>query len=231
MKLIVLGPPGAGKGTQAVRLAGSLGIPHISTGELFRANIKAETALGRKARVNIEKGQLVPDAVTLGMVFDRLVQPDCVNGFILDGFPRTMAQAVALEDRHPLDAVLDLHLGHEVLMNRLCGRRTCAECGRSFHIDLDDCSQCSSCGGCLEQRRDDTPETVERRLQTYNEQTLPLTAYYAGRGLLRTISADAPIDQVEADALAAVQKLPGYFSNIHGGNDSCPAIAARMVGG
>jgi len=207
MRLILLGPPGAGKGTQAVRLAAHLQVPHVSTGDLFRANIKEGTSLGVRAKEFIDAGQLVPDEVTLGMLFDRIGQPDCARGFILDGFPRTMAQAVALDEHVVADAVIDLTIDTGVLMERLCGRRVCAKCAQPYHVSMGLGDNCPACGGALIQRADDNEETVSSRLTAYHEQTFPLTAYYQGRGLLVKVDADAPIDEVTQAMFAAVDNL------------------------
>jgi len=206
MKLILLGPPGAGKGTQAVRLAQALSVPHVSTGDLFRDNMRSGTPLGLEARKYIDEGQLVPDEVTTGMVFDRIAADDCIDGFILDGFPRNMAQAVALEERVTPDAVLELTLDLDVLMDRLCGRRVCPGCKSVYHISFYSDKVCADCGQTLVQRSDDTPETVGKRLDAYREQTFPLTSYYAGRKVLRSVDAGQPIDDVTAQLLRALGK-------------------------
>ncbi len=193
MKLVVLGAPGAGKGTQAVLLAERLKVPHISTGDIFRSNIKEGTPLGKLAKQYIDSGALVPDDVTIGIVKDRLQKPDCKNGFILDGFPRTIAQAQSLDDMlasmgTKLDSVLDLEVKDEVIIMRLSGRRVCPDCSASYHIDFNPPKKdaiCDSCGAKLIQREDDREQTVINRLKTYHAQTEPLIGYYRGKGILK----------------------------------------------
>ena len=205
MKLILLGPPGAGKGTQALRLAEAYSVPHVSTGDLFRDNIRRGSSLGLQARSYIDRGQLVPDEVTTAMVFDRIAEQDCVSGFILDGYPRNMVQAIALEEVATPDAVIDLSVDFDVLKDRLCGRRVCAGCHRVYHIDMGVTDRCPACGQPLVQRNDDTPQTVIKRLEAYQEQTSPLTAYYAGRGLLVRVDGAASIDEVTRQMLAKLE--------------------------
>jgi adenylate kinase len=192
MKLVILGAPGAGKGTQAVNLAEKLQVPHISTGDIFRSNIKGGTTLGKLAKEYIDKGALVPDEVTIGIVKDRLQQDDCKKGFILDGFPRTIAQAECLDNilaemDTALDCVLDLAVNDEVITKRLSGRRVCPECNASYHVDYMEETQkgiCLVCGTKLVQREDDREETVINRLKTYHNQTEPLIGYYKAKGKL-----------------------------------------------
>ncbi len=214
MKLMIMGPPGAGKGTQAERLVKDLDITHISTGDMFRAAIKEGTEMGRKAKEYMDKGQLVPDEVVVGMVKDRLSRPDCVKGFLLDGFPRTVAQADALSKTLDqmgikLDGVINIEVPRERLMARLTGRRVCRKCGASFHVMFNPPKKegvCDSCGGELYQRSDDNEETVSNRLDVYEAQTQPLIDYYKARGLLLNINGDQNIDLVLKDVLAALKK-------------------------
>jgi adenylate kinase len=195
MNIILLGAPGAGKGTQATRISDKYGMPHISTGDIFRANIKGETEIGLLAKSYIDKGQLVPDEVTCKIVENRLAEDDCkTKGYLLDGFPRTIAQAEALDKFAKIDAVVNIEIDFSLLMNRLCGRRVCKECGESYHIStLNGATKCSRCGGELYQRKDDNPETVESRLSVYTEQTAPLIDYYTKKGIiLNFVGTDDP---------------------------------------
>jgi len=212
--LVLLGGPGAGKGTQAERLAQTLGIPQVSTGDLFRENLKNETPLGLLARGYMERGELVPDEVTVGMVRERLKQPDCAHGAILDGFPRTVAQAEALEALlaelgSRLTVVPYIQVPEEVLLARLAGRWTCKVCGAMYHQLFNPPQQagvCDRCGGELYQRADDTPQTQQRRIRVYLEQTAPLIDYYRHKGLLVEVDGQGEIDQVQARLLAIIQK-------------------------
>ncbi len=198
MRAVLLGPPGAGKGTQAVKLVDKYGVPQISTGDIFRKNIKEGTALGKKAQEYMNSGQLVPDELVVDLVKDRLMQDDCKNGYLLDGFPRTIFQAEQLdkflaENGQKLDAVINFEVGHDTLMERLTGRRVCKKCGASFHIKnippkVD--GICDNCGGELEQRKDDTVETAEKRISVYNESTAPLIGYYTKTGALKNFNAE-----------------------------------------
>ncbi len=186
MNIILLGAPGAGKGTQATKISDKYGMPHISTGDIFRENIKNQTEIGVLAKSYIDKGQLVPDEVTCKIVEERLSRPDCLEkGYLLDGFPRNVAQAEALDKITKIDAVVNINIDFSLLMNRLCGRRVCRECGESYHVStLNGATTCARCGGELYQRKDDNPETVESRLAVYNEQTAPLIDYYTRKGLI-----------------------------------------------
>ncbi len=185
MNIILLGAPGAGKGTQATRVSDRYGIPHISTGDIFRENIKNQTPIGLLAKSYTDKGQLVPDEVTCKIVEERLSREDCKNGYLLDGFPRTIAQAEALETFAKIDAVVNINIDFSLLMDRLCGRRVCKDCGESYHVKtLNGETKCSRCGGELYQRKDDNPETVQKRLDVYSEQTAPLIQYYTDKGLI-----------------------------------------------
>ncbi|MDQ0190425.1 adenylate kinase [Alicyclobacillus cycloheptanicus] len=206
MQLMMLGLPGAGKGTQAARLSEAYGIPHISTGDMFRAAIAAQTPLGREAQKYLDSGRLVPDELTIGIVRERLQEPDTANGFVLDGFPRTLPQAEALDDtlkslHKPLDCVLYIHVPQEVLLARLTGRRVCKSCGATYHLVYQPPNvegRCDRCGGELYQRPDDTEEAVATRLQVYS-QTAPLVDYYRARNLLRQVDGEQSIDAVYAD--------------------------------
>ena len=213
MNLILLGPPGAGKGTQAARLTERFGIPQIATGDILRGAVQDRTPLGIKAKEYMDAGSLVPDEVVIGIVRERLQQPDCEQGFILDGCPRTEAQAEALKATQKgmgrqLDAVISLEVDEEALVRRLTGRRTCRNCGRGFHVEFDPPRQegvCDACGGELYQREDDREETIRNRLRVYREQTSPLISYYQGEGLLTSIDGMQAIDAVQARILEALQ--------------------------
>ena len=188
MNLIFLGPPGAGKGTHAQLLMNELGIPQISTGDMLRQAMKAGTEMGLSAKRYIEAGELVPDEVVIGIVKDRLQADDCKNGYILDGFPRTVPQAEALAQFARIDVALNIALDDEVIINRLGGRRVCLKCGATYHIStLNGSDTCAACGEKLVQRKDDAPETVKNRLAVYAAQTAPLIDYYEKKGLLKTV--------------------------------------------
>lgn len=187
MNIIFLGPPGAGKGTQAQRICETLGIPQISTGDILRRAIKEETPTGLKAKAYIDAGKLVPDEVVIDIVRDRLDQEDCKAGYILDGFPRTVPQAEALADFARIDAVVDLDVADENLVQRLSGRRVCLNCGATYHVSTMKSDCCNHCGQALVQRDDDKPETVLSRLKVYHEQTAPLVSYYQDKNLLHVI--------------------------------------------
>lgn len=213
MKLILLGPPGAGKGTQAKMLTERYRIPQISTGDILRAAVKDGTPMGIQAKACMDAGQLVPDEVVVGIVRERLQQPDCAAGFILDGFPRTVAQAEALratlaELGKELDAVISLEVDVEALVERLTGRRTCKNCGRGYHLRFDPPASpgvCDACGGELFQRDDDQEATIRKRLQVYEDQTAPLTGYYQGHGLLTGIDGMQEMGAVQEQIVAALQ--------------------------
>ncbi len=204
MRLILLGPPGAGKGTQASILTKHFGMPHVSTGDIFRANIARGTPLGLKAKAILDSGELVPDEITIGIVRDRLAEPDAEPGFLLDGFPRTIPQAEALgrildDLGRPLDRVLELQVDPEEIVRRLSGRRICRTCGHVWHLEFEPPTVedvCDRDGGVLYQREDDEPETVRTRLRVYVEQTKPLIGYYADHGLLTTIPAVGSVDDI-----------------------------------
>jgi adenylate kinase len=191
MNIILLGAPGAGKGTQATKIADTYGLPHISTGDIFRENIKNQTEIGVLAKTYIDKGQLVPDETTCKIVQERISRSDCENGYMLDGFPRTIAQAEALDKIADIQIVINIDVDHALLMDRLCGRRVCKDCGESYHLSrLNGATTCSRCGGELYQRKDDNPETVQKRLGVYNAQTAPLIDYYKTKGLLFNVVSD-----------------------------------------
>lgn len=201
MNVILLGPPGAGKGTQAELLIEKYGIPHISTGDIFRAAVKEGTQLGVKAKEYLESGQLVPDEIVVGIVAERLQQADCRNGFLLDGFPRTVPQADALEEflnslNKKVTAVINIEVDFAILMARLTGRRVCHDCGAIYHIQNKREKSpgiCDQCGGELYQRDDDLPETVQKRLQVYQRQTEPLIEYYRDKSLLVSFDGQEPV--------------------------------------
>lgn len=207
MRIVLMGPPGAGKGTQAEMLINEYNIPHISTGDMFRKAIKDCTELGMKAKSYMDQGQLVPDEVTVGIVRERLQENDCKKGFLLDGFPRTIAQADALENilkdlGISLDAALNIEVLRDALIERLTGRRVCKTCGATFHIIFNPSAKentCEKCGGDLYQREDDTLETVGKRLDVYEKQTAPLINYYKEKGVLKNIDGNQSVDKVLAD--------------------------------
>jgi len=211
--VVLLGPPGVGKGTQAERLMAHLGLPHVASGDLFRENLKAETPLGLRAKSYMDRGALVPDDITIAMVVDRLARPDCAGGAILDGFPRTVAQAQALADAlagkgQTVEAVLYIDAPVDVLLARLGGRWTCRNCGTVYHMLFNPprvTGRCDKCGGELYQRADDTPETHRRRIEVYQEQTSPLTDWYRAKGLLREVDGTQDIDGVTAALIAALE--------------------------
>jgi adenylate kinase len=213
MRLVLVGPPGAGKGTQAQFISAHLGVPKISTGDIFRANVSQGTELGQEAKKFMDAGDLVPDEITIGMVRDRLAEDDAKQGFLLDGFPRNVPQARTLDEilkdvSTPLDVVLELVVDDDEVVRRLSGRRTCRNCGHIWHIDFDPPSSdgvCDICGGELFQRDDDMPETVRHRLEVYYEQTSPLVGYYAEAGILVGIDAMGPVDDVTDRAIAALR--------------------------
>ena len=197
MNVILLGAPGAGKGTQAVRLAEKYNIPHISTGDIFRSNIKGQTPIGIVAKSYIDKGQLVPDEVTIQIVKERLEKEDCKNGYLLDGFPRTVSQAEAFDTFSKVEAVVNVDVPLGKLLKRITGRRVCAKCGESYHVDyLEGKTTCAKCGADLIQRADDNEATVQARLEVYEKQTAPLIEYYASKGVLLTVDGDGDIEKV-----------------------------------
>jgi adenylate kinase len=213
MRLVLVGPPGAGKGTQAQFVAAHLSVAQVSTGDIFRANVSQGTPLGKQAKEYMDAGDLVPDEVTVAMVRDRLAERDTQRGFLLDGFPRTVPQAVQLDEildamRAALDVVLELVVDDGEVIRRLSGRRTCHNCGHIWHVDFDPPTAegvCDNCGGELFQRDDDQAETIRHRLEVYYEQTAPLIGYYAEHGILVGIDAMGPVDDVTERASAALR--------------------------
>ena len=205
MKLIFLGPPGAGKGTQAIKIAARFGIAHISTGDMLRAEMREGTELGKAAKGLIDRGELVPDDVILGMVKNRIQQDDCKNGFLFDGFPRTIAQAEALEAISAIDHVINIDVPVETLIRRISGRRMCSACGAGYHVSTYSEPNCT-CGAALYQRDDDKEETVRNRLVVYERSTKPLIDYYQKKGLLHTVNGNADIDTVDAEIRAVISK-------------------------
>ncbi|MCZ0755237.1 adenylate kinase [Anoxybacillus sp. J5B_2022] len=207
MNLVLMGLPGAGKGTQAEKIVQEYGIPHISTGDMFRAAMKEGTALGLQAKAYMDRGDLVPDEVTIGIVRERLSKDDCQKGFLLDGFPRTVAQAEALETMlaelgRSIDYVINIEVDKGILMERLTGRRICKECGATYHLVFNPPAKpgvCDKCGGELYQRADDNEETVANRLEVNMKQTQPLLDFYRTKGYLRNINGQQEIEQVFAD--------------------------------
>ena len=204
MKIIMLGAPGAGKGTQAKKIAAKYGIPHISTGDIFRANIKNGTELGKKAKTYMDQGLLVPDELVVDLVVDRVNQDDCTNGYVLDGFPRTIPQAEALTEAlekmgQKVDFAIDVNVPDENIVKRMGGRRACVTCGATYHMVYAPTKKegiCDTCGGELILRDDDKPETVQKRLNVYHDQTQPLIDYYTSQGILRTVDGTVDIDDV-----------------------------------
>jgi adenylate kinase len=217
MRLVLVGPPGAGKGTQAEFIATHFGIPKISTGDIFRANVSGGTDLGRLAKKYMDAGDLVPDEVTNAMVRDRLAQDDARAGFLLDGFPRNVAQAGELDGiltdlDSALSVVLDLEVANEEVVRRLSGRRTCKNCGHVWHVEYDPPAQeniCDKCGGELYHRDDDYPETVRHRLDVYAAQTAPLIEFYGARGQVVSIDALGTVEDVTERAIAALTPFAG----------------------
>ena len=215
MRLVLVGPPGAGKGTQAQFLASHFSIPHISTGDIFRANVKEGTPLGVEAESYMDRGDYVPDSVTNEMVRDRLSKDDLGNGFLLDGFPRNVAQAEVLrailaEKKTPLSAVLELSVDTAEIVLRLSGRRVCRNCGKVWHIQFEktvDPNHCDICQGELYQRDDDKEEVVTRRLEVYQEQTVPIITFYRNEGLLITISAVGSVSDITERAITALSRV------------------------
>jgi adenylate kinase len=212
MQMVIMGPPGAGKGTQAAVLTEKLGIPHISTGDMFRKAMKENTPLGMKATAYIEKGQLVPDTVTIDLIRERLSESDCLKGFLLDGFPRTVEQAEALnlmmKDRNTqIDVVLSVEVPAEALLDRLTGRRTCPVCGATYHVKNKPPiveGKCDRCSGTLQQRSDDTEETVMKRLKVYEAETRPLVEYYEHINLIQHINGNQSMDAVLNEIAQAI---------------------------
>ena len=213
MNLILLGPPGSGKGTQASLLIQKFNIPHISTGDILRGAIAAGTSLGKQAQEYMNKGELVPDEVVIGIVEERLGEADTQEGFLLDGFPRTVAQALALDKTlkslgKELDAVIDIEVSEEEIVQRISGRRVCADCKEVYHLVYEapeNANYCDICGGKLIQRADDMVETVKRRLQVYTTQTKPLIDFYRDKGLLRSVNGEQGVDAVFEDIVTVLK--------------------------
>ena len=208
MKLILLGAPGAGKGTQAEMICQTLSVPQISTGNIIRAQIKSGTPLGLRVKALVESGALVPDDLVIELLKDRIAQPDCANGFVLDGFPRTIPQAEALEKICAVDAVLEIYVADEKIISRMSGRRTCPACGASFHVEYNPPKEegiCDVCGAQLVLRPDDDPKVVASRLQVYHAQTEPLIGFYRSRGLLKTVEGQEEL----ADTTGLVKEALG----------------------
>lgn len=213
MKIIMLGAPGAGKGTQAKQIAEKYRIPHISTGDIFRANIKEGTELGKKVKSYLDEGSLVPDALTVELVADRIAKDDCRDGFVLDGFPRTIPQAKALDEalakrNEKIDYVIDVEVADEHIIRRMSGRRACLTCGATYHIvnvPTKEEGICDACQSRVVLRDDDRPETVQKRLAVYHEQTQPLIDYYGGQGIVKSIDGMLPM----AEVFAAIVQLLG----------------------
>lgn len=207
MRMMLLGAPGAGKGTQAQTLAVEIGIPQISTGDMLRSAVADQTPMGVEAKRYMDLGQLVPDEVVIGIVQERLASDDCVNGYILDGFPRTVPQAEALNGFAPLDAVVDVQVPESELVSRLCGRRTCKSCGAIFHVVSSPPSRdgiCDRCGGDLYQRSDDNEDSIKERLGQYKSKTAPLSDWYEGRGVLKRVDGTGDPSDVYARITAAL---------------------------
>ena len=212
MRIILLGPPGAGKGTQAAGIVEKYNIPHISTGDIFRKNIKEGTDLGKKAKEYMDQGLLVPDELTVGLVTDRITQADCENGFMLDGFPRNVSQAEQLdtflkENNIELSNVINIEVDKNILVSRAVGRRICKSCGATYHVEFNPPKiegVCNVCQGELYQRADDNEETVSKRIQVYLDETKPLADYYAKVGILSNINGQQSIDEVFADIVTAL---------------------------
>lgn len=213
MKIVMLGAPGAGKGTQAKKLAARYGIPHISTGDIFRANIAKDNELGKKAKVFIDQGLLVPDDIVLSLVIDRLEEPDCNLGYVLDGFPRTIPQAVALDEalakkNDRIEYAIDVDVPDENIIRRMSGRRACLNCGATYHVITIPPKKegiCDICGKELILREDDKPETVKRRLTVYHEQTKPLIDYYQSKGILTSVDGTKAMDEVFREVVRRVE--------------------------
>lgn len=213
MKIIMLGAPGAGKGTQAKRLAAKYNIPHISTGDIFRANIKNNTELGNKAKVYMDQGLLVPDELVVDLVVDRFKNPDCANGYVLDGFPRTIPQAEALDkalanNQDAIEYAIDVDVPDEVIIDRMAGRRACLNCGATYHtITIPPKMEgiCDTCDSPLVLREDDKPETVKKRLTVYHEQTQPLIEYYSKKGILKSIDGTKTMDEAFEEVIQIIE--------------------------
>lgn len=208
MKLMFVGPPGAGKGTQAVKVAQKYDIPHISTGDMLREEIKNGSELGKAAKVHIDAGELVPDDVIIAMVKERIGKSDAENGFLLDGFPRTRAQAEALESITSLDAVINIYVPDDKLIHRICGRRVCTKCGATYHVSmLSDIKKCPKCDSALFVRDDDVEEVVAQRISVYKKKTEPLIEYYTEKGILHDVVGSGGIDTITQTILDVLSKV------------------------
>lgn len=215
MQIVLFGPPGAGKGTQAQLLSDEFNIPHISTGDILRENVKKGTVLGKKAKTYMDKGELVPDKILIDLIKDRLQKPDTRKGFLLDGFPRTIPQAEALDNilddlNKRLDAVINIDVGEAELIRRLSGRRICRSCGASYHLVFNPpkaSGVCNVCGGELYQRADDTEEAIKNRLKVYKKQTQPVMNYYKEKGLLIDVDGEREIDDIFSDISSTLEKF------------------------
>ena len=208
MKLVFLGPPGAGKGTQAANVAKDLGIAHISTGDMFRAAIANCTPTGLRAKAYLDAGKLVPDEVTIAMVEERLQMEDCASGFLLDGFPRSIPQAEALDAFAAPDLAVEIKVRDEKILERLTGRRVCPSCEGIFHVsNLEDPLVCPVCGSCLVQRPDDRPETISHRLEVYHQQTEPLVGFYRERGRHGEVSGEQAPEMVRAEIMVLLERM------------------------
>ena len=206
MKIVLLGAPGCGKGTQAAYISKKYNIPHISTGDIFRDNIKRETPIGIKVKQIMDSGNLCPDELTIELVRDRLSNPDCKNGYLLDGFPRNLVQAQALDEFNAPDSVIDIEVDFSKLEARITGRRSCPECGGSYHVSvIGDTTDCPNCGGKLIQRKDDNPTTVKERLTVYKEKTEVLIKYYKEQGKLKSVDGNATVEEV----FSSIQEILG----------------------
>ncbi|HOE56015.1 MAG TPA: adenylate kinase [Bacillota bacterium] len=216
MRIVLLGSPGSGKGTQAIRIKKKFGIPHISTGDIFRDNIERNTTIGMEAKSYISKGLLVPDSVTIQIVENRLAEDDCKDGFLLDGFPRNLPQAEVLDKGlektgKKLDAVVNLDVTDEIIIKRMANRRICSSCGESYNLLFSKPAAdgiCDKCGGKLYIREDDKPETVVNRLSVYRNQTFPLVEYYNKKGILITVNGEDSADKTFLDILSSLERLP-----------------------
>ena len=207
MKLILLGAPGSGKGTQAAYISEKYDLPHISTGDLFRENIKNETPLGLKVKAIMDTGELCPDDLTIELIKDRLNKSDCKKGYLLDGFPRNLTQAQALDEICAPNFVINLDVDLSKIEHRITGRRSCSKCNNSFHVDfIGDVKTCPDCGGKLFTRKDDNPETVKERLEVYHEQTVPLIDYYDKQNKLLNVNGNQPIDKVFEEIVKVLEK-------------------------
>ncbi len=216
LRLVLIGPPGAGKGTQASRISAEYGIPHIATGDMLRGHVREETELGEKAKRFMDRGELVPDELIIEMVRQRLAGPDGEEGFILDSFPRTTAQAEALEEMldeldKPLAVVVRVAIGEDEVVRRITGRRVCEDCGQNYHVEADPPQRegvCDECGGSLHQREDDSEEIVRERLASYREQTQDVLSFYEERGLLRDVDAEGEVDAVTERVFDVLAEYP-----------------------